>query len=162
MSLRAALLLVAAALVQVTLFGRFEAAAPNCVLALCGARAWTAGGRSGMRWAIAGGLLLDIAGGAGPIGVHVLAMLVATYATGVLASAFESSAWQLAALAGAAGSVLYGAVVVAAADSLGLAVVSPSAALPLLAVAALTGAPATVAAVAGLRFAGRGTPAPTW
>lgn len=151
MTVRAAILLVTATLLQVTLLGRVGAAAPNLVLAVCAARAWTAGGRPGMTWAIPGGLLLDLAGGAGPLGVHVLALLAATYAAGALAAAFDSAAWPLTALAGAVASIVYGTVVVGAADSLGLADVGLAGAVPLIGLSALTGAPAAVVAVAALR-----------
>ena len=149
----AALLVVAAALVQVTLLGRLDAAlpAPNLVLALCAARAWTRGGRSGMTWAIAGGFLLDLAGGVGPLGIHALAMLAAAYAAGVLAAAFENSGVALSLVAGAVAGLVYGSAVLVAADSLGLADVTARQALPLLAGGAAMSAVATAAATAALR-----------
>lgn len=165
MTVRAALLLAAAALLQVTFLGRLDTAlpAPNLVLALCLARAWTRGGRAGMAWALAGGLLLDLAGGVGPLGVHALAALAAAYTAGALAAAFENSSAALAALAGAAGGIVYGAVVLAAADSLGLADVSLRASLPLLAGGGVVTALATAAATALLqRWSRAASPAQQW
>lgn len=151
MSLRAALLLAGAALLQVTLLGRFEVGAPNLVLALCAARAWNDGGRAGMTWALAGGALLDLAGGTGPLGIHVLALLVAAYAAGLASAALEGSSVLMAAPVGALAALLYGAVVLGAADSLGLAAVTPGQAVPLVAAGALAVAPCCVAAAAVLR-----------
>ena len=165
LSIRAALLLAAAALLQVTLLGRVDAAlpAPNLVLALCAARAWTRGGRAGMAWALLGGLLLDLAGGVGPLGVHALALLAAAYAAGVLAAAFENSGVALALVAGAVAGAVYGTIVPAAADSLGLADVSAAQALPLVAGGAAVSALATAVATAALRrWAGAPQVAPQW
>jgi cell shape-determining protein MreD len=92
-----------------------------------------------MRWALAGGLLLDLAG-IGPLGAHALALLCAAYAAGVLAASFENDArlpW-LAVLAGVAGGAVYGVVLLGLADSLGLAQVSARAAAPLVASGAIT------------------------
>jgi rod shape-determining protein MreD len=153
-------LLAAAALLQVTLLGRLEVAvpAPNLVLVLVVARAWLRGGGAGMRWALAGGLLLDLTA-IGPLGAHALALLGAAYAAGWLAASFENDArapW-LSGLAGAAGGAVYGVVLLGLADSLGLAQVSLRAAGPLVAVSALTTgllvppAAALMARVAGSR-----------
>jgi rod shape-determining protein MreD len=164
-SVRAGLLLAGAALLQVTLVGRLDPAlpAPNLVLALCAARAWTRGGRAGMTWALAGGLLLDLGGGAGPLGVHVLAMLAAAYAAGFLGSTFENASAAASALAGAAAAAVYGAVVLGAADTLGLAAITIRTALPLVAGGALAGAVATALATAGLRrWAGARQVVPQW
>jgi rod shape-determining protein MreD len=158
-SLAQVALLAGAALLQVTLLGRLEAGvpAPNLVLVLVVARAWLRGGGAGMRWALAGGLLLDLAG-IGPLGGHALALLCAAYAAGALAASFETDArlpW-LAILAGAAGGAVYGIVLLGLADSLGLAQVSVRAAAPLVAGGLVTTAllvPVTVLVMT--RFAGR-------
>jgi rod shape-determining protein MreD len=161
-TIRSGLVLAAAALLQVTLVGRLDPA-PNLVLALCAARAWTRGGRAGMTWALAGGLLLDLAGGVGPLGVHALAMLAAAYAAGLLAAAFENSSVATSSLAGAVGATVYGAVVLGAADTLGLASVTIGAALPLVLGGAATSAPATALATAALRrWAEPGEVTPQW
>lgn len=152
MTLRAGLLLVAVALVQVTLIGRIDPAIPepNLLLALVAARAFLAGGRAGMAWGLAAGLLLDLAA-TGPLGVHALAMLGAAYVSGLLASAFENAWPPLAALGGAAASIVYSLVVLGAADSLGLAEVSLGAQAPLIAGGAAVAAALTVAAAALLQ-----------
>jgi rod shape-determining protein MreD len=159
--------LAVAAVLQVTLLGRLDPSLPqpNLVLALVVARAWLRGGGAGMRWALAGGLLLDLAG-IGPLGAHALALLAAAYAGGVLAASFENDArlpW-LALVAGGAGGAVYGVVLLGLADSLGLAQVSLAAAAPLLLGGVLTTAllvPAAAAAMA--RLAGRHEVAmPTW
>lgn len=149
MSALGALLLAAAALLQVTLVGRLDPALPepNLVLALVAARAFLRGGRAGMAWGLAGGLMLDLAG-TGPLGVHALALVAAAYAAGALATAFENGWAPLAGLGGAAGSICYSAVVLGAADTLGLADVSAGAALPLVAGGAAIAALLTVAAAA--------------
>jgi rod shape-determining protein MreD len=151
--------LAAAAVLQVTLVGRLDPALsqPNLVLALVVARAWVRGGGPGMRWALAGGLLLDLAG-IGPLGAHALALLAAAYGAGVLAASFENDArlpW-LSVAAGAAGGAVYGLVLLGLADTLGLAQVSALAAAPLL----LGGAVSTavlvpIAAGTMARLAGR-------
>jgi len=152
-------LLAGAALLQVTLLGRLDVAvpAPNLVLVLVVARAWLRGGAAGMRWALAGGLLLDLAG-IGPLGGHALALLCAAYAAGALAASFENDArvpW-LAVLAGAAGGAVYGIVLLGLADSLGLAQVSVRAAAPLLLSGVVTTAVLVpITAVVMTRFSGR-------
>jgi rod shape-determining protein MreD len=164
-SIRSGLLLAGATLVQVTLIGRLDPVlpAPNLVLALCAARAWTRGGRAGMSWALAGGLLLDLAGAVGPLGVHALAMLTAAYAAGLLAAAFENSSTAASSLAGAVAGIVYGAVVLGAADTLGLAAITLRAALPLIAGGAVMSAVATAVATAGLRrWAGARDVVPQW
>jgi len=134
-------LLAGAALLQVTLLGRLDAPlpTPNLVLVLVVGRAWLRGGGAGMRWALAGGLLLDLAG-IGPLGAHALALVCAAYAAGALAASFQNDArvpW-LAALGGAAGAAVYGVVLLGLADSLGLAQVSLRAAVPLVAGGVIT------------------------
>ena len=151
--------LAMAALLQVTLVGRLDPSLPqpNLVLALVVARAWLRGGGAGMRWALAGGLLLDLAG-IGPLGEHALALLAAAYGAGVLAASFENDAplpW-LSLAAGAAGGAVYGVVLFALRDSLGLVQVPPVAAAPMV----LGGAVSTallvpIALLAMLRLTGR-------
>lgn len=163
MNLRSGLLLGAAALVQLTLLGRIDPALPepNLVLALVVARAFVAGAGPGLRWALAGGLMLDL-GATGPLGVHALAMLAAAYVAAVCAGSFDARVLALAAVAGLAGSACYSAVVLGAADSLGLAEVSLRSALPVAAgeaVLCAALATATASVMARLR---RGEAAPAW
>lgn len=160
-------LLAAAVVLQVTLLGRLDPSLPqpNLVLAMVLARAWVRGGHAGMRWAVGGGLLLDLAG-TGPLGAHALALLAAAYAAGVLAASFENDArvpW-LALVAGGAGGAVYGVVLLALADTLGLAQVSFRAAAPLVLGGTVTAAllvPPVAAVMA--RLAGRrGVAMPAW
>jgi rod shape-determining protein MreD len=118
--LLAALLLLPAALLQVTLAPRLElfGAFPNFVLlAVVG---WTLvrGAGSGIRWAIAGGLLLDLLA-PGPLGVHALALAVAAYGTGFLKQSFEPDPLLLPAASGALATVAYNLVLVGVAGFLG-------------------------------------------
>ena len=152
--------ILAAVVLQTALLDRLPfpgGSAPNLVLVLVIARAWLRGGGAGMRWALAGGLLLDLAG-IGPLGAHALALLCAAYVAGALAASFENDAplpW-LAVTAGAAGGAVYGVVLLGLADSLGLAQVSVRAAAPLLAGGVLTTALLVPIAVLVLaRVAGR-------
>ncbi len=146
-----AVLLLPAALAQLTLVGRLDPAwpEPNLVLALVVARAWLWGGRSGMVWGLAGGFLLDL-GATGPLGLHALAMLAAAYAAGTLAAAFENGSAPLAALAGAVGATVCSAIILAAAGVLGLASPSP-AAMALAAAGAAASAALCPLAVIALR-----------
>jgi rod shape-determining protein MreD len=148
----AAALLAAAALLQVTLVARLDPSfpEPNLVLALVAARAFLGGGRAGMVWGLAGGLMLDLTG-TGPLGVHALAMLAAAYAAGLLAAAFENDRTLLAGLAGAVAAVVYSIVVLGAADTLGLADVPFGASVSLVAGGAAITAPLTIAAARLLR-----------
>lgn len=75
-----AMLLVAAALAQVTWAPRLEVggAFPNLVLLAVVAVTWTLGARSGLVWACVGGVLLDLTA-PGPIGPHALALLPGVY-----------------------------------------------------------------------------------
>jgi len=130
-----------------------------------GGRGGRRGGAAGMRWALAGGLLLDLAG-IGPLGGHALALLCAAYAAGALGASFENDArvpW-LAVLAGAAGGAVYGIVLLGLADSLGLAQVSVRAAAPLLLSGVVTTAVLVpITAVAMTHFSGRrAVEMPTW
>lgn len=149
MNARSAVLLAAAALLQLTLLGRVDPVLPepNLVLALVAGRAIVAGNGSGLRWALAGGLLLDL-GGTGPLGVHALAMLSAAYVAGCCASSLGGDRLPVAALAGGAGAACYSAIVLGAADSLGLAQVAPGSAFPVAAGETVLGALLATAAAA--------------
>lgn len=162
MSARSGALLLGAVMLQVTLLGRLPPAIPepNLVLALVVARAFLRGGRAGMIWALAGGLLLDLAG-TGPLGVHALAMLAAAYAAGVLGATFENRSPGLASLAGAAGSAVYAAVVLGAADSLGLADVAMAPGIRLVLAGSLVGGILTLLVALPMRRLEPG-PAAAW
>jgi rod shape-determining protein MreD len=117
--LAAGMLLLAAAVLQVTLAPRLEVfgAFPNLVLlAVVG---WTLirGAGPGIRWAIGGGLLLDLVS-PGPLGVHALALAVAAYGTGFLQRSFEPDPVMLPAAAGALATVAYNLVLVGVSELL--------------------------------------------
>jgi len=114
------LLLLPAAVLQVTLAPRLEifGAFPNLVLlAVVG---WTLarGAGSGIRWAIGGGLLLDLLS-PGPLGVHALALVVAAYGAGFLQRYFEPDPILLPAASAALATVAYNLVLVAVSEALG-------------------------------------------
>jgi rod shape-determining protein MreD len=114
------LLLLPAALLQVTLAPRLDIAGafPNFVLlAVVG---WTLlrGAGAGIGWAVAGGLLLDLLA-PGPLGIHALALAVAAYGTGFLKRSFEPDPVFLPAAAGALATVAYNLVLMAMAELLG-------------------------------------------
>jgi rod shape-determining protein MreD len=116
----AGLLLLPAAVLQVTLAPRLDVfgAFPNFVLlAVVG---WTLlrGAGPGIRWAIAGGLLLDLLA-PGPLGVHALALAVAAYATGFLKRSFEPDPLLLPAASAALATVAYNLVLVVVSQALG-------------------------------------------
>jgi len=125
----AALVLLPAAVLQVTLAPRLDlfGAFPNLVLlAVIG---WTLarGAAAGIRWAIVGGLLLDLVA-PGPLGVHALALVVAAYLSGFLQRSFAPDRVLLPGAAGALATVAYNLVL------LGLSVLAqhPVALLPVL------------------------------
>jgi rod shape-determining protein MreD len=114
---------------QVTLAPRLEllGAFPNLVLlAVVG---WTLvrGPGAGIRWAIAGGLLLDLLA-PGPLGVHALALVVAAYGTGFLKGSFAPDPILLPSASGALATVAYNLVLVGVSEVLG----HPVAFLPVL------------------------------
>lgn len=118
-----AALLAAAALAQVTWAPRFEIAGafPNLVLLAVVATTWTLGPRSGMVWACVGGVLLDLTS-SGPIGPHALALLPGVYVIGFWTRNVEQATVVHVALTAAVSTLLYSAVLVLAADLLGLPV----------------------------------------
>src|SRR5260370_37243865 len=77
------LLMVAAALVQVTWAAQLEIAGAfaNLVLIAVMGLTWTQGVRAGLLWACVGGILLAL-NAPGPLGPHSLALLAVAYATG--------------------------------------------------------------------------------
>jgi rod shape-determining protein MreD len=124
------LVLLPAALLQVTLAPRLDVGGsfPNFVLLLVVAWTLLRGAGGGIGWAVAGGLLLDLLA-PGPLGVHALALAVAAYATGFLKRSFEPDPVFLPAAAGALATVAYNLVLMGMTELLG----SPIAFLPVLA-----------------------------
>jgi len=125
--LAAGLILLLAALLQVTLAPRLELAGafPNLVLLLVAGWTLVRGAGGGIRWAVAGGLLLDLVA-PGPLGV--LALAAAAYATGFLQRSFEADPVLLPAVSGALATVVYNLVLIAIFQLLG----NPVAFLPAL------------------------------
>jgi rod shape-determining protein MreD len=115
------LLLVAAALVQVTWASQLEIAGvfANLVLIAVMALTWTQGVRVGMLWACLGGILLDL-NAPGPLGPHALALLVGAYTTGFWARNLDRESPFHPAAAVVVSTVLYSLVLIGADDALGL------------------------------------------
>jgi rod shape-determining protein MreD len=115
------LLLVAAALVQVTWAAQLEIAGafPNLVLIAVMALSWTQGVRAGLIWACVGGILLDL-NAPGPLGPHSLALLVGAYATGFWARNLDRESPFHPAAAVVVSTVLYSLVLIGSDDALGL------------------------------------------
>ncbi|HVD01284.1 MAG TPA: rod shape-determining protein MreD [Candidatus Dormibacteraeota bacterium] len=159
--LAAAAVLFPAAILQVTLAPRLEVAGAFPNLVLLAVVGWTLvrGAASGLRWAIAGGLLLDLVA-PGPLGVHALALAVAAYGVGFLQRSFEPDPWLLPGASGALAAVAYNLVLVALSDLLG----HPISILPVLqawiAPAALYQAALTPLALLVLRRLDRALPRP--
>jgi rod shape-determining protein MreD len=115
------LLMVAAALIQVTWASQLEIAGvfANLVLIVVMGLTWTQGVRVGMLWACLGGILLDL-NAPGPLGPHALALLVGAYATGFWARNLDRESPFHPAAAVVVSTVLYSLVLIGADDALGL------------------------------------------
>jgi rod shape-determining protein MreD len=115
------LLLVAAALVQVTWASQLEIAGvfANLVLIAVMGLTWTQGVRAGLLWACAGGILLDL-NAPGPLGPHSLALLLGAYATGFWARNLDRESPFHPAAAMVVSTVLYSLVLIGADGALGL------------------------------------------
>ena len=127
--LAALAVLLPAALLQVTLAPRLEVAGafPNLVLVVVVGWTLLRGAGEGIRWAVGGGLLLDLVS-PGPLGDHALALALAAYLVGFAQRHFELDAFFLPSASGAVATVAYNLVL------LGIALVtrSPVAFLPVL------------------------------
>jgi len=131
------LVMLGAVLVQVTWASRIEVAGafPNIVLLAVIALTWTAGIRTGLVWACAGGLMLDLTA-PGPLGPHALALLAGTYLTGFWARNLDRRNFLYPAVAAGVSTVAYSLVLVAADRMLGLPVPSMALAFQLIIAAA--------------------------
>jgi len=118
--LAGAALLLVAVILQVTWAPNLAVAGifPNLVLLAVVGWTLTCGVQAGLRWAIGGGLLLDLAA-PGPLGMHALALVVAAYGSGFAQRAFAQDAVFLPAVTGAAAAVLYNLVLMGLADTFG-------------------------------------------
>jgi rod shape-determining protein MreD len=145
-------LMLAAALVQVTWASHLEIAGvfPNLVLIAVVALTWTQGVRSGLLWACAGGVLLDL-NAPGPLGPHALALLTGAYATGFWARNLDRDNPLHPAGAAALSTALYSLVLVGTEDAIGLPIPPFRTALALTIAAALYNATLTPLALAALR-----------
>jgi rod shape-determining protein MreD len=116
-------LMLAAVLVQVTWASHLEVAGafPNVALLAVIAVTWTAGARTGLLWACAGGIMLDLTA-PGPLGPHALALLAGAYVTGFWARNLDRESPLHPAIAAAVSTVLYSLILVAADRALGLPV----------------------------------------
>jgi rod shape-determining protein MreD len=119
--LTGALLMLGAALAQVTWAPRIEVAGafPNLVLLAVIGLTWTSGVRTALGWACAGGLMLDLTS-PGPLGPHAIALLAGAYVTGFWARNLDRESWLHPALAAALSTAIYSLILVEADDLLGL------------------------------------------
>jgi rod shape-determining protein MreD len=115
------LLVLAAALAQVTWASQFEIAGafPNVVLIVVIALTWTQGVRAGLLWGCAGGILLDL-NAPGPLGPHAVALLCGAYITGFWARNLDRESLLHPAGAVAVSTLLYSLVLIASDRVLGL------------------------------------------
>lgn len=104
----AAVAVLAAGLLQVTIASRFEVRGvpPNLVLVAVVVITWTLGPRMGMVLACVGGLLLDV-GTAGPVGPHALALLGGPYLIGWLSRRVQPPSAVVVAVTAAPATLLY-------------------------------------------------------
>lgn len=130
-------LLVAAALVQVTVAPRLAVGGgfPNLVLLFAVCATWNLGVRSGMAWACAGGIALDLMS-AGPVGPHALAVLAAAYGAGFWTRNVGPHEGAHAAVAAAVGTAVYSLVVVASGAFTRMPVPSPGVSAQVVAMSA--------------------------
>jgi rod shape-determining protein MreD len=116
-----ALLMLGAALVQVTWASQVDIAGafPNLVLIAVVVLTWTQGVRTGLVWACAGGILLDL-NAPGPLGLHALALLPGAYVTGFWGRNLDHASLVHPAAAVAVATVIYSLALIGANDALGL------------------------------------------
>ncbi len=145
-------LMLAAALVQVTWASQLEIAGafPNIVLIAVVGLTWTEGVRSGLLWACAGGVLLDL-NAPGPLGPHALALLAGAYVTGFWARNLDRDSPLHPVGAAALSTILYSLVLVGTDDAIGLPIPPFRTAVALTIAAALYNAALMPLAVAALR-----------
>jgi rod shape-determining protein MreD len=145
-------LMLAATLVQVTWASQLEIAGafPNLVLIAVVGLTWTQGVRSGLLWACAGGVLLDL-NAPGPLGSHALALLAGAYVTGFWARNLDRDSPLHPAGAAALVTILYSLVLVGTDDAIGLPIPPFRTALALTIAAALYNATLTPLVLAALR-----------
>jgi rod shape-determining protein MreD len=131
-------LLLATVLVQVTWAPRLTVAGafPNLALVAVIAITWTLDVRQGMAWACVAGLLLDMTAD-GPLGPHAVALLAGAYLSGFWVRNLDRESLLHPAIAAAASTAVYSAVLVLADDVLGLPVPPLGIALQLLVAASV-------------------------
>lgn len=104
---------------------------PNPALLIVAAWTWLRGGRAGVAWALAAGLLLDL-GSSGPPGIHAIALLAATYSVGAIRARLDEGRVVVPAAAAAVASIIYGLIVIAGGQIFGQSLPSPAVARVLL------------------------------
>ena len=144
--------MLAAALVQVTWASQLEIAGafPNLVLIAVVGLTWTQGVRSGLLWACAGGVLLDL-NAPGPLGPHALALLAGAYVTGFWARNLDRDSPLHPAGAAALSTILYSLVLVGTDDAIALPIPPYRTAVALTIAAALYNAALMPLALVALR-----------
>jgi rod shape-determining protein MreD len=120
-----ALVLLGVALAQTTLLPRPLNTAPNVMLLLVICQTLIAGPASAARWALYGGLSLDVCADR-TLGTHALSLLSAVVVPALLLARFSRGNWLLPLIGAALGSLAYH-VALAALTSLLVAPVSPRA-----------------------------------
>ena len=105
-----ALTLLGIAMVQAAIFPRVLGAPPNLILLLVICRSLLVGPASGARWALYGGIGLDICAGT-PIGMHALALLAAALTAALLLIRISRGNWLLPLLGTFFGATVYYAVI---------------------------------------------------
>jgi rod shape-determining protein MreD len=120
-----ALVLLAIALAQTTLLPRPLGAAPNALLLLAICHALIVGPASAARWALYGGLALDLCADS-VLGTHALALLAAVVLPSLIFGRINRGNWLLPLFGVAIGSLAYH-LVIAGLTSLLVAPISPEA-----------------------------------
>ena len=105
-----ALVLLGVALAQTTLLPRPLGSAPNLLLLLAVCQALIAGPSSAARWALYGGLSLDLCADS-VLGTHALALLAAVVASALFLMRLSRGSWLLPLLGVALGALAYYAVI---------------------------------------------------
>ncbi len=152
-----AVLMLAAALVQVTWASQLEIAGafPNVVLIVVIALTWTQGVRAGLLWGCAGGILLDL-NAPGPLGLHAVALLCGAYVTGFWARNLDRESPLHPAGAVAVSTVLYSLVLIGADRVLSLPIPPFATAMQLTVAATLYNAALMPIALIAVRRANSG------
>lgn len=159
--LLAAALLLPAALLQVTLAPSLavSGAFPNLLVVVVAGWTLCRGAGAGMRWALGGGLLLDLLA-PGPLGVHAVALVAAAYAAGYVQRSYDPDPAVLPALTGLVAALVYNVVIVATAEAAGTRLALAAVFFPWVIPASLYCAALLPPAALALRWVERRLPRP--